>query len=91
MEPENWHRGDYLVSTDSELLQVEAVNAALGSDIVWWAGNLPADALREALNKSLCFGLYHKSPAKASNGSTVFKSSLGKYIAEKIRPHFLLK
>ncbi|KAA8650879.1 hypothetical protein EYZ11_005826 [Aspergillus tanneri] len=68
MVPESWHRGDYLVSTDPELLQVEAVNAALGSDMVWWAGDLPADALREALHNSLCFGIYQKSAVGTSNG-----------------------
>ncbi|KAB8073431.1 hypothetical protein BDV29DRAFT_157621 [Aspergillus leporis] len=76
MGAENWHRGDYLVSTDPELLQVEAVNAALGSDMVWWAGDLPASALREALHSSLCFGLYQKLPL-TSNGTPSSSPSNG--------------
>ncbi|KAG8670839.1 hypothetical protein FPOAC2_04142 [Fusarium poae] len=59
-QPQNWTRGDYLVSTDPDLLQVDAINAALSSDMVWWAGDLPRDALWNALRSSICFGLYHK-------------------------------
>ncbi|EWY99891.1 hypothetical protein FOYG_03820 [Fusarium oxysporum NRRL 32931] len=65
MDIRSWDRGNYRVSTDPGLLQVDAINTALSSDMVWWAGDLPADALWKALRKSVCFGLYHKtSPAK---------------------------
>ncbi|KNG89666.1 hypothetical protein ANOM_002339 [Aspergillus nomiae NRRL 13137] len=77
MAPENWHRGDYLVSTDPDLLQVDAVNAALGSEMVWWAGDLPAAALQEALHSSLCFGLYQKTPIETSNGTKTSSTSNG--------------
>lgn len=86
---ETWHKDDYLVSTDSELLQVEAVNAALGSDMVWWAGELPTAALQEALRSSLCFGVYQRmSTGEPSNGSNGIDDSLGKWMdpEEAIRP-----
>lgn len=60
MTARNWIRGDYLISTDSSLLQFKAINKALGSDAVWWAGDLPEDALREAVVNSLCLGIYYK-------------------------------
>ncbi|OJJ65686.1 hypothetical protein ASPBRDRAFT_139605 [Aspergillus brasiliensis CBS 101740] len=63
MKVESWRRDGYLVSTDPSLLQVHAINAALGSDMVWWAGQLPADALKRALDGSLCFGLYQEAPS----------------------------
>ena len=50
---------EYLVSTDHALLQVDEINAAFGSDVMWWARALPRDALLHALGNSLCFGLYH--------------------------------
>lgn len=74
MTAHNWLRGDYLISTDPSLLQINAINKALGSDAVWWAGELPEDALREAVRNSLCLGIYHRpSPvafddAKSSSG-----------------------
>jgi hypothetical protein len=69
MKPQNWTRGDYLVSTDPALLQVDAINAALSSDMVWWAGDLPADALWDALRSSICFGLYHKTSTDMNGDS----------------------
>ncbi|SPJ73547.1 related to GNAT family N-acetyltransferase [Fusarium torulosum] len=69
MKPQNWTRGDYVVSTDPALLQVDAINAALSSDIVWWAGDLPADALWDALQSSICFGLYHKKSTDMNGDS----------------------
>ncbi|KAI0594749.1 hypothetical protein F4775DRAFT_421814 [Biscogniauxia sp. FL1348] len=54
----NWYRDEYLVSTEPQLIQVDAVNEALGSDLMWWAQSLPREAIKKALSNSLCFGLY---------------------------------
>ncbi|ORY58397.1 acetyltransferase [Pseudomassariella vexata] len=54
----NWYRDNYLISTEPNLLQVEAVNAALSSDLVWWANGLPLETTKKALHNSLCLGLY---------------------------------
>ncbi|GLA64574.1 hypothetical protein AtubIFM54640_006298 [Aspergillus tubingensis] len=70
MKFENWSRGDYLISTDPALLQVDATIAALGSDMVWWAGDLPVDALKGALDGSLCFGLYQKAPGDSDTNES---------------------
>lgn len=56
--PRNWYRDEYLVSTESQLIQVDAVNAALDSDLMWWAQGLPRDDIKRALSNSLCLGLY---------------------------------
>ncbi|KAM0295946.1 hypothetical protein ACHAPM_010662 [Fusarium culmorum] len=70
-KPQNWTRGDYLVSTDPALLQVDAINAALSSDMVWWAGDLPADALWDALRSSICFGLYRKRSSEMNDAGPI--------------------
>lgn len=72
---ETWHQGNYLISTDPELLQVEAVNAALESDMVWWAGGLPTSALEKALKNSLCFGIYQRTSTGESSNEPLGKSS----------------
>lgn len=69
MNTQNWYRGEYLLSTDPKLLQVDAINAALGSDMIWWASDLPAVALLKALKNSLCFGLYEIDSSQESNGT----------------------
>ncbi|KAI1486509.1 hypothetical protein F5X96DRAFT_681952 [Biscogniauxia mediterranea] len=58
IEPRNWYRDEYLISTEPQLIQVDAVNEALGSDLMWWARSLPRETIKKALNNSLCFGLY---------------------------------
>ncbi|OTA98126.1 hypothetical protein M426DRAFT_17737 [Hypoxylon sp. CI-4A] len=56
--PRNWYRDDYLISTEPLLIQIDAVNAALSSDLMWWAQGLPRDEMKKALHNSLCLGLY---------------------------------
>ena len=58
MEARNWYRDDYMISTEPLLIQVDEVNAVLGSDLMWWAQGLPRDQMKKALHNSLCFGLY---------------------------------
>lgn len=57
-EAKNWYRDDYMISTEPLLIQVDEVNAVLGSDLMWWAQGLPRDQMKKALHNSLCFGLY---------------------------------
>ncbi|KAH7368153.1 hypothetical protein B0T11DRAFT_326358 [Plectosphaerella cucumerina] len=54
----DWYRDGYLLSTKPELIQPDAFNAALASDLIWWAKPLPRDQLLKALSNSLCLGLY---------------------------------
>lgn len=54
----NWSRYGYLVSCDPDLIQVDSVNAAFDSDVMWWARELPRDKMQKALRNSLCLGLY---------------------------------
>ncbi|KAI3333790.1 hypothetical protein F4824DRAFT_502777 [Ustulina deusta] len=56
--PNSWYRDEFLVSTERHLLQVEAINEAMGSKVMWWTKTLPKETLLEALQNSLCFGLY---------------------------------
>lgn len=56
---QSWRQGPYLVSTDATLLPVHRLIEIFSSDDFYWANALPADAMREMLDNSLCFGLYH--------------------------------
>lgn len=56
--PHNWYKDEFLVSTEPLLVQVDAVNEALSSDLMWWAQGLPRDIIKKALHNSLCLGLY---------------------------------
>ena len=56
--PRDWYKDNFLVSTNRSLLQPVAINAALGSDMLWWAKPLPEDQLKTMLDNTFCFGLY---------------------------------
>lgn len=53
-----WYRENYMISTAPQLIQPEAVNAALESDAVYWARGMEPEYLKKMLSKSLCFGIY---------------------------------
>ncbi|KAK0629021.1 hypothetical protein B0T17DRAFT_524391 [Bombardia bombarda] len=66
-QPRTWTRqvGDttYMCSTDQQQIQLDALNAAFESDMIWWAKGLTTDALRRSVENSFCFGLYVRTAA----------------------------
>ncbi len=55
---QNWYRDNYLVSTDRRLLDLEAINDAFGSDLMFWTKRLAPARLQKLVDSSLCLGLY---------------------------------
>ena len=50
-------RGDFLISTDTRLLDLSVIHDFLANRSYWSPG-VPLDTLRRAVEGSLCFGLY---------------------------------
>jgi hypothetical protein len=48
----------YLISTDREIIDHDALNEAFGSEWMWWAGPLPIDIMKRMVENSLCVGAY---------------------------------
>jgi GNAT superfamily N-acetyltransferase len=48
----------YTCSTDTALIQLDALNSAFASDLIWWAKPLSATDLFKTVHNSLCFGVY---------------------------------
>jgi ribosomal protein S18 acetylase RimI-like enzyme len=67
----NWYRDNFLVSTDRSLIQIDAVNEAMGSDLMWWAQGLPRDEARRAINNAMCFGLYELPESSSAIAGTL--------------------
>ncbi|KAM6527686.1 hypothetical protein FALCPG4_008735 [Fusarium falciforme] len=59
LRKKSWRRGSYLISTDASLIPVGRLIEVFSSDDFYWANALPEDAMKEMLDNSLCFGLYH--------------------------------
>jgi GNAT superfamily N-acetyltransferase len=55
-EPQEWNRGEFVVSTDRRRLDLEVVHGYLRSS--YWASGMPRDVLERAVENSLVFGVY---------------------------------
>ena len=55
----SYYRDNYVVSSHKEFIQLERLNAARESDVMWWTQRLPEDTLQKLVDNSLCFGVYH--------------------------------
>jgi GNAT superfamily N-acetyltransferase len=57
MQPREWTRGEFVISTDRSRVDVEAVHRFLSTDSYWSPG-IPLEVVRRAIENSLPFGLY---------------------------------
>lgn len=53
---EEWHRGEYLISTDASRLDLEAVHGFLEGS--YWAVGVPFEIVERSVENSLVFGMY---------------------------------
>ena len=51
-----WRRGEYLISTDRSLLDLQVIHGYLSTS--YWAAGVPEDVVRRSVENSLCFGVY---------------------------------
>jgi len=54
--------GDFIVSTDQQMLDVDFICSALSQ--TYWAQARPHELIRKSIPKSLCFGVYEKNTGK---------------------------
>ena len=59
---EEWHRGDYLISTDPARLNINLIHEYL-SVSSYWASGRPLEVVRRSIENSLPFGVF-KGPAQ---------------------------
>ncbi|KAK1633259.1 acetyltransferase [Colletotrichum phormii] len=53
-----WYKDEYLISTDRSLVDLNAVNDAFDSELLWWTKRVPEVALKRLIDNSLCLGVY---------------------------------
>ncbi len=54
----SWSRGDYRVTTDPAVIDLDALHAFLGGES-YWAKGIPREVLERQIKHSLCFTLLH--------------------------------
>lgn len=68
MQPQEWRRGEYLVSTDPALIDLDVVHRFL-SEESYWSRGVPRDAIARSNEHSLTFGVYlQRDGARAQVG-----------------------
>lgn len=55
--PDEWRRGDYLISTDATRLDLPTIHGFLTTS--YWAAGVPFDVVQRSIEHSLAFGVYH--------------------------------
>ena len=53
---DEWRRGDYIISTDPSLLDLDVVHGFLQRS--YWAAERPLETVKRSVERSLSFGLY---------------------------------
>ncbi len=56
-------RGEYVISTDRALLDLNAIHSFLTN--CYWAKGIPREVVARSIEHSLCFGIYHISDGQA--------------------------
>ena len=57
MNIQSYKKGDYIISTDNKMLDVEYIHGYL-SGKSYWAENIPIETVKKSIAGSLCFGMY---------------------------------
>lgn len=51
------HKGEYIISTDKNKLDVPFIHRFLSNSS--WAKDIPKELVQRSINGSVCFGVYH--------------------------------
>jgi N-acetylglutamate synthase-like GNAT family acetyltransferase len=97
MEHEQYYhavRGDYLISTDRSLLDVDLIYHYLSGES-YWAMDIPRNVVEKSIANSLCFGVYHHSKqigfARLITDKATFAYLADVFITTDYRGHGLSK
>jgi len=67
----SWERKDgeatFVCTTDPRQIDLQAVNAAFGSDMMWWAKSLPEEELKRVIEHSLCLSISMQTASNANS------------------------
>jgi GNAT superfamily N-acetyltransferase len=70
-----YHRGDFLISTDRERLELGVVHGFLTNS--YWAKGISREVVERSIEHSLCFGIYDESPRIARDARHGARAQVG--------------
>jgi len=74
---EEWHRQDYMISTDSTLVNLDVVHGFPRRS--YWATDRPLEAVRRSAEHSMNFGPYRSENRLRSSDTRCCESSSARY------------
>jgi GNAT superfamily N-acetyltransferase len=87
MQPREWSRGEFVISTDRARLDVAVVHHLLSHS--YWSPGIPLDVVRRSIEHSLPFGLYRGTEqvgfARVTTDFTTFGYLADVILAESVR------
>jgi GNAT superfamily N-acetyltransferase len=92
----NWNKDIFLISTDKTLLQFPRLYKFLSTEAYWCLG-IPEETVRNAIENSLCFGVYDTSKnsqigfARIITDSATFAYLCDVYVEDSYRGNGLSK
>jgi GNAT superfamily N-acetyltransferase len=75
-----WHRGDYVISTDPARLDLDAIHRYLHQE-AYWAKGIPRETMERSFEGSLVFGLY-RGDAQAGFARVVTDRAVFAYMGD---------
>jgi N-acetylglutamate synthase-like GNAT family acetyltransferase len=76
-----WPRDDYVISTDSERLDVDRIHSFLHDD-AYWARGVPREVVERTIANSLNFGLFHAEDGQVGFARVVTDFGVIAYLAD---------
>lgn len=91
---EEWHRGEFEISTDPSRIDLPAVHAFLSTD-AYWSPGVPLETVRRAIEGSIVFGVFRGEEqvglARVVSDRATFAWLCDVFILEQYRGHGLGK
>lgn len=75
-----WHRGEFLVSTDRARLDLDVIHPFLTN--CYWAKGIPRETVARSIEHSLCFGIYDGSGAQVGFARVVSDLATVAYLGD---------
>ena len=80
MHTVEYHRGEFVISTDAARLQLDTIHGFLTN--CYWARGIPRETVARSIEHSLCFGVYDGGGAQIGFARVISDFATFAYIAD---------
>ncbi len=87
LEPRDWRRDDYVISTDRARLDLDVIHGFLSTS--YWSTGIPRNVVARGIANSACFGIYHEGDGQVGFARVITDYASFGYLADVfvLEPH----